>query len=154
MLLLAVSVALVAASFLLWRRVKHLGIVVNQALSERDEYASGSLSMRQKLSQVESKLAEAEAQNQRLDRHNKALADAAHALQDERNDWRERYHEALDGNSGAQALLVAALQRCRAELTRNGLKIPAETGLDRALEAAAGQPIPQVIAAPARDQAR
>ena len=154
MLLLAVSVAFAAASFLLWRRVKHLSLVVNQALSERDEYASGSLSMRQKLSQVESQLAEAEAHKVRLDRHNQALADAAHALQNERNDWRELYHQALDGSSGAQALLVAALQRCRAELTRNGLKIPAETGLDRVLEAAAGQPIAQGIVAPPRDQAR
>lgn len=154
MLLLAVSAALVAATFLLWRRTNHLSLVVDQALSERDEYASGSLSLRQKLSQVESKLAEAEAQNARLDRSNQSLANAAHALQDERDEWRRLYHEALDGSSGAQALLVSALQRCRFELTRNGLKIPAETGLDRVLEMAGAQPNPHVTAAQTRDQAR
>ena len=154
MWLLALSAALAVASFLLWRRVKHLTLVVNQALNERDEHAAAVIPLRGKLSQVESKLAAAEAQNVSLDRHNQALVAAGHALQNERNEWREMYHEALDGGSGAQALLVAALQRCRNELTRHGLKIPAEKGLDRALEMAAGLPIPQDSAAPSGDQSR
>lgn len=73
-----------------------------------------------------------------LQRHNAALADAAHALQKERDDWKRLYMQALAEGSATQSLLYDALQRARAALAKHGAKIPPENGLDRLVEAARG----------------
>lgn len=73
-----------------------------------------------------------------LERHNAALANAAHALQAERDEWKGLYFKALAEAGATQNLLYDALQRCRAALAKHGAEIPPENGLDRLMEAASG----------------
>lgn len=152
---LVLLAALAAAAMRLARlrsKLAHLLLVTDEALAQRDSAKERDSDQQHKLRMLEAKLAEAEEQNRRLDRHNQALAQAGHDLQDERDNWRKMYHEALAGSSGMQSMLVNALFRCRTELQRAGAKIPTETGLDRVLEMVVGATMPHGTASTEGDQ--
>jgi len=88
-----------------------------------------------------------------LERHNAALADAAHALQKERDEWKNLYLRTLSEAGATQGLLYDALQRCRATLAKHGVEIPPENGLDRLTAAASGVQV-NTTATPSGTQAK
>lgn len=122
---------------------------IRDAEALRDAWAEQAKSSQEEVERLRLKLSQAEPSGEAetrhsldlrkgLERHNAALANAAHALQAERDEWKGLYFKALAEAGATQNLLYDALQRCRAALAKHGAEIPPENGLDRLMEAASG----------------
>lgn len=128
------------------QREASLRLELEQANKDRDKLQvslhGATDSLKQATSRLEATL-----------RSNQALADAAHALQEERNNWVNSYHQVHHDSAVTQHTLLSLAARCRAVILEAGLTFPAEKALENVVETFSVQQRTKPDTAPVEGQA-